>query len=196
MGDFMDSEKPNVVLVQSVLDVQTFKKNWGWFFALGVLLVILGILAAGASVFTTFLSVVLLGALLLIGGIAKIVYSIWLRRWTGFIPNLLVGILYAVVGGYTLMQPAASAVAITLLMAILFLIGGIFKAISSVTLRFENWGWVLFSGLISIALGAMILAEWPESGLWVLGLFVGIDLIFAGWTWIFLSLGARNLQLK
>lgn len=192
----MDSEKPNVVLVQSILDVQTFKNNWGWFLALGILLVILGILAAGASVFTTLLSVVLLGALLVVGGIAKIIYSIWLRRWSGFIPNLLVGILYAVVGAYTLMHPAASAVALTLLIAILFLISGIFRVASSLTLQFENWGWVLFSGLISIALGAMILAEWPESGLWVLGLFIGIDLIFAGWTWIFLSLGARNLQLK
>jgi uncharacterized membrane protein HdeD (DUF308 family) len=192
----MDSERPNVVLVQSVLDVQTFKKNWGWFLALGILLVILGVFAAGASVFTTLVSVILLGSLLVVGGVAKIIYSIWLRRWSGFIPNLLVGILYAVVGGYTLMHPAASAVALTLLIAILFLISGIFRVASSLSLQFENWGWVLFSGLISIALGAMILAEWPQSGLWVLGLFIGIDLIFSGWTWIFLSLGARNLQVK
>lgn len=192
----MDSEVSNVVIVQSLMDVKTFKKNWGWFFALGVLLVILGALAAGASVFTTLLSVVILGALLLVGGIAKIIYAIWLRQWSGFIPTLLVGILYAVVGAYTLYHPAASAIGITLLLAILFLIGGIFRASSALILQFQNWGWVLFSGLISIALGIMILAEWPESGLWVLGLFVGIDLIFAGWTWIFLSLGARNLQVK
>lgn len=192
----MGSENPNIVLVQSVLDVQTFKKNWGWFLALGVLLVILGALAVGASVFTTFLSVLVLGILLVAGGVAKIGYALWLRRWTGFIPTLLVGILYVVVGGYTLYHPAASAIAITLLIAILFLISGIFRVASSLTLQFENWGWVLFSGLISIALGAMILAEWPESGLWILGLFVGIDLIFAGWTWIFLSLGARNLKVK
>jgi uncharacterized membrane protein HdeD (DUF308 family) len=192
----MDSERPNVVLVQSVLDVQTFKKNWGWFLAAGILLVILGIFAASASVFTTMISIVLLGTLLVIGGVAKIIYSIWLRRWTGFVPNLLVGILYTIVGVYTLMHPAASAVALTLLIAVLFLISGTFRVASSLTLQFENWGWVLFSGLISIALGGMILAEWPESGLWVLGLFIGIDLIFAGWTWIFLSLQARNLQVK
>ncbi len=141
----------------------------------------------GASVFTTMLSVVLLGALLVVGGIAKIVYAIWLRRWTGFIPTLLVGILYGVVGTYTLLHPAASAIALTLLIAILFLISGVFRVVSSLMLQFQNWGWVLFSGLISICLGGMILAEWPQSGLWVLGLFVGIDLIFAGWTWIFLS---------
>jgi uncharacterized membrane protein HdeD (DUF308 family) len=192
----MDSERPNVVLVQSVLDVQTFKKNWGWFFAAGILLVVLGVFAASASVFTTMISIVLLGTLLVIGGVAKIIYSIWLRRWTGFVPNLLVGILYTIVGVYTLMHPAASAVALTLLIAVLFLISGTFRVASSLTLQFENWGWVLFSGLISIALGGMILAEWPESGLWVLGLFIGIDLIFAGWTWIFLSLQARNLQVK
>ncbi len=192
----MESEKPDLVLVRSVLDVQTFKKHWGWFLAFGILLVILGIIAAGASVYTTFLSVVLLGALLVVGGITKIGYALWLRRWTGFIPTLLVGILYVVVGGYTLYHPTASAIAITLLIAILFLISGIFRVASSLTLQFENWGWVLFSGLVSIALGSMILSEWPESGLWVLGLFVGIDLIFSGWTWIFLSLGARNLQVK
>lgn len=192
----MENQDSRVVLVQSVLDVQTFKKNWGWFLALGILLVIIGAMAVGASVFTTLLSVVLLGVLLVVGGIAKIGYAVWLRRWSGFIPNLLVGILYVVVGGYTLYHPAASAIALTLLIAILFLISGIFRVSSALMLQFENWGWVLFSGLISIVLGAMILAEWPESGLWVLGLFLGIDLIFAGWTWIFLSLGAKNLQVK
>ncbi len=192
----MDNECCNVVLVKSLLDVQTFKKNWGWFFALGLFLVVLGVLAAGASVFTTLFSVVLLGVLLLIGGAAKVGYAFWLRRWTGFVPTLLAGILYLVVGGYTVIHPAASAVALTLLLAVLFLISGIFRVVSSLMLRFQDWGWVFLSGLISIALGAMILAEWPGSGLWVLGLFVGIDLIFAGWTWIFLSLGARNLEVK
>ena len=195
----MDNKKEccnSVVLVNSLVDLKTFKKNWGWFFTLGLLLVVLGALAAGASVFTTLFSVVLLGALLLVGGAAKVGYAFWLRRWSGFIPTLLAGILYLVVGGYTILHPAASAIALTLLLAILFLISGIFRVISSAWLRFQDWGWVFVSGLISIALGAMILEEWPSSGLWVLGLFVGIDLIFAGWTWIFLSLQARNVEVK
>lgn len=186
----------NVVLVRSLVDVQTFKNNWGWFLALGLLMVVLGVLAVGASMFTTLLSIVLLGTLLVIAGVAEIGYAFWLRCWTGFIPNLLTGVLYLVVGGYTLVHPAASAVALTLLLAVIFLISGIFRVVSSIWLRFQDWGWVFFSGLISILLGAMILGEWPESGLWVLGLFIGIDLIFAGWTWVFLSLGARNLQVK
>ena len=59
-------------------------------------------------------------------------------------------------------------------------------------MRFEQWGWALFSGLIKFTLGLLIWLGWPETGLWVFGLFIGIDLLMYGWFWVLLSLTARN----
>jgi uncharacterized membrane protein HdeD (DUF308 family) len=172
--------------------IETVKRNWAWFLALGIFLIILGFLAIGSATFTTFFSIFFMGFLLLIGGIAKIVYSFWAREWSGFFLSMLIGIFYALVGFLFLAKPIPSAAALTLLMGSLFFVSGLFKIIGSVVVRFEQWGWVLTSGIISLILGILILSEWPLASLWIIGLFVGIDLIFYGWTWVILSLGARS----
>jgi uncharacterized membrane protein HdeD (DUF308 family) len=82
---------------------------------------------------------------------------------------------------------------VTLLMASFFLVGGIFKVVASASYRFAAWGWPLFSGLIDVALGVMILADWPQSSFWVLGMFLGINLVFRGINWIGLGLALRSL---
>jgi acyl dehydratase len=77
-----------------------------------------------------------------------------------------------------------TAEVLTLVMALFFFVGGLFQIVDSAVLGFSGWGWHLIDGLITIVLGLMILAQWPASGLWVIGLFVGIDLIFYGLAWI------------
>ena len=74
-----------------------------------------------------------------------------------------------------------------------FLVGGIFRVVAAMTLRLHHWGWMLLNGVITALLGLLVLAEWPSSGLFVIGLFLGIDMLFNGWTWVMLSLGPAQL---
>lgn len=185
MGDVNKPKDPFVGPFKSI------RENWGWFLSFGILLVILGSLAIGAATFTTFLSVFLIGLLLLTGGIAKVIYSFWSKDWGGFFTSLLVGLLYGITGAIFIGKPIQSAAALTLLIGSLFVVSGSFKIVSSFIGRFANWGWLLFSGIISLVLGIMVLAEWPSASLWLIGVFVGIDLIVYGWTWVILSISIR-----
>lgn len=172
----------------------TVQKNWSWFLAGGIALIVLGIFAVGAAALTSFVTVFFLGTVLFISGVAQLIYSFWAREWSGFFVSLLLGIFYGVIGALFLARPLSALAALTLLIGALFVVSGLFKIFVSLAARFEHWGWVLFSGMISLVLGSMILADWPMASLWVIGLFVGIDLMIYGWTWVVLSLAARRLK--
>jgi len=115
------------------------------------------------------------------------------RRWGGFFLELFAGILYGVFGLMVVSNPAVSAVALTLLIAVFLMIGGLFRIFTALTVRFHHWIWVLLNGVISLLLGVMIWSQWPVSGLWVIGLFIGIDLIFYGWSLIMLAMAVKSL---
>lgn len=170
------------------------RERWGWFLGLGLLFILLGFLAIGSSVYVTVASMIFLGSLLLIGGVVQTVYTFSIREWSGFFLSLLSGILYSVVGFLMVTHPTSSAISLTLLLAAFYIVGGIFRIIAAASTRFEHWGWILLSGLIKLALGIIIWLGWPDTGLWVIGLFIGIDLIFYGWFWVILSLAARNFR--
>lgn len=172
-------------------EVGEIRRNWGGFLALGLFLILIGAAAIGFSTFATLFSVILLGGLLIASGVVQIVQSFWARRWSGLFFSLLLGILYLVTGVLCIARPASSALALTLLIAAFCFVGGLFKMINALILRFPYWGWVFFNGLVTFILGVLILSEWPVSGLWVIGLFVGIDILLLGWTWVVLALSAR-----
>jgi uncharacterized membrane protein HdeD (DUF308 family) len=176
-----------------MLGAEEARRTWGWFLALGIVLVLLGLLALGWSVLTTLVSVVIFGWFLLLGGVLSVVHAFVQRRWGGFFLELFAGILYAVFGLMVVGNPAVSAVALTLLIAVFLMIGGLFRIITALTVRFHHWIWVLLNGVISLLLGLMIWSQWPVSGLWVIGLFIGIDLIFYGWSLIMLAMAVRSI---
>ena len=91
-----------------------------------------------------------------------------------------------------LFTPGITLAALTLLIAAFFLSSGLFKIIGALVSRFKGWGWYFLSGLISLALGILILVHWPSSSLWVIGLFIGIDLIFVGWSLVMISLFVKK----
>jgi uncharacterized membrane protein HdeD (DUF308 family) len=173
-------------------DIDNIKKKWGWFLTLGILLMILGIISITFSVFATEFSIIIFGCLLIGAGVAQIVQSFWARKWSGLFLSILLGILYLVVGFLCVAKPIASALSLTLLIAAFCFIAGLSRMIASAISRFEGWGWVFFNGLITFLLGIMIFAEWPLSGLWVIGLFVGIDMLLLGWLWVILSVATRD----
>jgi uncharacterized membrane protein HdeD (DUF308 family) len=175
-------------------EIEKVKKQWGWFFLLGLLLTALGIFAVRSSILTTVISVLFLGFLFISGGILQIIHSFMAKKWSGLFTNLLLGILYLICGSFFVIRPDVGAITLTLLAASLFLVGGFFRAATALLVRFSHWGFVFFNGLFSILLGLLIFSEWPLSGLWVIGLFVGIDMIFVGLSWAVLALRVRRLS--
>lgn len=176
------------------VNTEEMRRNWGWFLALGIALIITGIIAASAATYTTLFTVLFLGCILVIGGILKCIYSFSVNQWSGFFLSLFGGLLYLAAGCLILYRPFVSAITITLLLAMLFIVSGSFKMISSAMMRFRQWGWIFLNGLIAFLMGILILADWPLTGFWVLGLFLGIDLIFFGWAWIVIAMSAKNLK--
>lgn len=182
----------NVAGLQLV-GLEHLKKRAGWFIALGVLLVLLGAVAVGSPFYMTVFSVIFIGWLLIFGGAMQTVHAFSCKRWSGFFLDLLTGLLYLLVGFEMVANPAASAEALTLLIAGFLMFGGVFRIVASFSVRYQHWVWLFLYGLVDLVLGIMIWRQWPVSGLWVIGLFVGIDMIFNGWTLIMLGATARNL---
>jgi uncharacterized membrane protein HdeD (DUF308 family) len=167
------------------------RREWPWFVGLGVSLVIVGLVALASQVEASLATTLVIGWLLLFAGGIEILGSLLSRRWSGFFMHLLSGVLSAVVGTLFARAPVDAEVALTLLIACLFMVGGIFKIIAAASYQFEGWGWPLTSGVIDLILGVMIWMEWRASGLWVIGMFVGISLAFRGLNWIGLGLALR-----
>jgi uncharacterized membrane protein HdeD (DUF308 family) len=173
-------------------DATWIRKNWGWFLVFGIIQIIAGIFAVGFAFSATVASVAVIGVLLLVAAGAQMAAAIMARDWSGFFLFLLLSVLYGVAGFVTLLHPIAAAESLTLMLAALFVVGGVLRIVVALIERFPSWGWVLFNGVITVLLGIAIWQQWPASGLWVLGTFVGIDFIVNGATWSVLAVGVRN----
>lgn len=169
------------------------QQKWGWFLTLGILLMLLGAAMIGAAYTSTLFSVVFFGCFLVGASIVQIAHAILSHKWSGLFISLLLSILYGITGFLCITKPTIAAIDMTLLIAAFCFIGGLFRMITSLVMRFNAWGWVFFNGLITFILGILIYSEWPLSGLWLIGTFVGIDMLLAGWSWIILSLQAKRV---
>ena len=168
------------------------QRNRGWLLALGIGLFILGVIAIGAATLTTILSIFLLGCLLLVGGVVQIAHAFSAHRWSGFFVHLFVGILYTITGLLMVVNPAAAGISITLIMAIFFLVEGAFRIIATLFARFPHWGWQLLSGIVTFLLGMLIWSQWPLSGLTIIGIFIGVSMIFNGWGLVMLAVALKK----
>jgi uncharacterized membrane protein HdeD (DUF308 family) len=177
----------------SVAIPQELAQYWGWFLALGIALLALGVAAVARAFTATIVSMLFFGWLLVIAAAIEIVQAVMVGHWSGFFHHLMAAILFGVIGVLLVARPLISAEALTLVMGVFFLIGGLFELVGSAIISPAGWGWQALDGIITIALGVLVLAQWPASGLWVIGLFIGIDLIFYGAAWIALSLGWRTM---
>jgi uncharacterized membrane protein HdeD (DUF308 family) len=153
-----------------------------------VALIILGTIAIGMAELMTIFSVLLIGWLLIFGGLFEIIHGIARRRWDGFFINLMGGLLYTVTGVLMVTHPGIAAITLTLLIAMLLIVAGGFRLFVAFSTPMHHRGWLILNGLISLFLGFCIWSSWPVSGLWVIGLFIGIDMIFDGWTEVILAL--------
>jgi uncharacterized membrane protein HdeD (DUF308 family) len=169
--------------------------RWRWLLASGIALVVLGVIAFGDTIMVTIISVALLGWLLILSAIFHAVQ--WLRgRETRHFLDLTGLVLDLVAGLILLINPALGALTLTLVLAFFFLVGGLMRLFGAVSSDAPHRAWTILNGLVSALLGILLWVHWPGSGLWFIGLAIGIELIFRGWAWIMLAVLLRRRQVR
>lgn len=168
--------------------------SWWGALLLGIVFVFAGLYMLGDMVRATVVSAFVIGVLLLVAGVAEVIQAFSAPHWRGFLLRLLIGALYLVAGVVLIYDPLAASVFLTLIFGFSLIATGVVRLVQAI--MYWNWsGWLLFfSGLVGILAGLVILAKWPISGLWVLGLLVGFDLVVHGIWWLSLGLGLRKEQ--
>ncbi len=173
--------------------IEALRAKSGWIIALGVVYALAGMIALYSVVAATVASVFVVGIMMLIAGVSEVINAFQVKSWGKFILWALLGVLYIVAGFVTFENPLLAAAILTLMLGAALVASGIMRIILAFNLK-EGvpWGLVALSGAITLLLGILILAHWPVSSLYILGLFLGIDLIFAGVGWISVGLGLKN----
>jgi uncharacterized membrane protein HdeD (DUF308 family) len=174
--------------------IHALRAKWGWIVALGVIFMIAGVIALGSVVAATASAVLIVGIMMIMGGVAEIIAAFNVKDWGKAIFWGLLGALYVAAGIIAIMNPFAAATILTLFLGIALIAGGIVRMFLAWNMREAGkpWGWIVVSGIISILLGAMIIAKWPYSSFYVLGIFLGIDLIFIGSSWFTIGLALKR----
>lgn len=182
----------------NVQEIRDLKSRWGWIFALGLVLLILGILAIGLPWMASLVASTFIGLIFLFTGVVEGLQSFHMRRRSRILGHLLLALAYLIVGASVLSSPLTGVVALTFTVGVLFLLGGSMKSIVAIVERHEepSWGFLFVSGIMSLVLGVLILAGWPGSAIWALGLLVGVDLVFLGMATIALSLAMKKVLSK
>jgi uncharacterized membrane protein HdeD (DUF308 family) len=178
------------------VDVSNLKvNNWILWLIAGFLLIVIGLVLLAVPIITSIVSVLALGVLLIVAGIIHIVSAFFDKKAHHFWLHLLIAVLTLIVGILILLYPGITLLSLTLLIAIFFFCSAVFRIIGSLMTRFRGWGWYFLNGVVSLLLGVLIVLLWPASSFWVIGLFIGIDFLFAGISLVMTSLLRRSALL-
>jgi uncharacterized membrane protein HdeD (DUF308 family) len=173
--------------------MRALRSKWGWIVGFGVFSLIAGVIALGSTVIATASAVYIVGFMMLFAGVAEVVAAFNAKDWGHRLLWLLLGALYVFAGIICIQNPFAAATILTLLLGIALIVSGLLRIFLATRMRHGTpWGWVVFSGFLSFLLGLIIVAQWPVSSFFVLGIFLGIDLIFIGSGWITIGLALKK----
>ena len=173
--------------------IRALRSKWGWIVAFGIVSLIAGVIALASTVMATASAVLIVGVMMLFTGVAEVVAAFNAKDWGHRLLWLLLGALYVFAGFVCLQNPFAAATILTLMLGIALIIGGLLRVFLATRMKQGTpWGWVVFSGIVSFLLGLMIVAQWPASSFFVLGIFLGVDLIFIGSGWITIGMALRR----
>jgi uncharacterized membrane protein HdeD (DUF308 family) len=172
--------------------VHELAPHWGFLLGLGVIELLLGVIGLGVAGLVTLASVIFFAWLLLLSGIMHLVRAFRTRGWEGVALHILIGVLQGAVGALLLLRPVAGAASLTLLLAALFLVSGLFRFVFALAVRIDGWGWQVLAGMVTFVLGLLISAGWPASSFWVIGTFISIDLVLGGWSFIMIALAVKS----
>ncbi len=183
----------DIMRAPSAADMAPLRAKWGWILALGLVYTVAGFIALGSVVMATAASVLIVGVMMIVAGVAEIISAFQCKGWGKFLIWLLLGALYIVAGFVTFENPLLAAVVLTLLLGASLVASGIVRIILAFSMKREQpWIWVLLSSIVTLLLGLLILARWPVSSVYVLGILLGIDLVMAGAGWVGLGLALRR----
>jgi uncharacterized membrane protein HdeD (DUF308 family) len=174
---------------------KTLRDHWKLFLTEGIVLVVLGMAAILIPVLASVVIAVFLGWLFAVGGIVSLIATIMARRAPGFWWSLISALIALLVGLALLSGPVAGAVSITFILTIFLVIDGILMIVFGLEHRKSlsaQWGWLVVNGVVDLVLAGLIVSALPGSAVWALGLIVGIDLLFGGWSLIAVALAARR----
>jgi len=191
----MTTANPTLVEMQRTIG-HTLRAHWRLYVFQGVLMIGLGLLAVAAPAFATLTVDIYVGWLFLISGVLGLIAMFSARNVPGFLWTLVTALLSIVVGGVLLWKPVEGALSLTIVLTAFFIVEGVFQAAAALIYRNaipSTWGWLLASGLADLALAAIIVAGWPGTAAWVLGLLVGVNLLTTGWAVVMVALGARDI---
>jgi uncharacterized membrane protein HdeD (DUF308 family) len=180
--------------VSTLEGLDSVRRSRGWFIALGAALMLLGFLAIAVPFAATLVSTIFLGWLLIISGIVHAVHAARSRTWRGFPWEVLGAVFHVVAGVLVVAFPIAGTLTLTLVLAGFFTAEGVVKIVSAVQHRgIPSWGFLLFDGFVTLALGVLIWTQWPGAAVWVIGLLVGVHLLIGGVSMLALAAAARPL---
>jgi uncharacterized membrane protein HdeD (DUF308 family) len=185
----------HMIVTPLLSEVENLRHKWGWFLALGIIMLFLGTVAFILTPAATIGTVLVLGWLVVVSGVVEAVHAFRMRKWGGIFLHLVGGILGVLIGLLIVTHPVAGALAWTLLFASFFTVIGIFRLVAAIRLKFPNWGWAAFDGAVTLALGILLWAEWPWSGFWFMGVAVGISLVLRGWAYVMFAFAVHSLPI-
>ena len=189
-GDLRNSDLPTPHSLGQ--GMERLKARWGWFLAYGLLCAVFGVAALVMVAASTLAVVFLIAIMLIIAGGAEILLGFNSRDWPSFFLWVISGLFYLVFGAFALAQPIAAAAALTVFVGVGFLIAGAARVWLGLHLPDGHKTFVVLAGVITLALGAMILAGWPGDTLIILGTLFGVDMVFYGASWAALGLKLRR----
>jgi uncharacterized membrane protein HdeD (DUF308 family) len=173
--------------------LEEVRKSWGWFIGLGILLMVLGAICIVKAHTATMFSILALGWVLVISAVFWFTGSFQTWGWSGFFIYLLNALISGMVGYLLIRHPNAGAEGVTMLLAVLFIVGGLFRMTGAGVIQFPFWGWMLFSGFVSVGLGVFLLATFATSTAYFVGIAIGVDLIFDGGALVAFGSAIRSL---
>jgi uncharacterized membrane protein HdeD (DUF308 family) len=190
----MTTANPTLIEMQRTIS-ETLRAHWRLFVFQGVIMIVLGLLAVAAPAWATIAVDVYVGWLFVFSGVIGLVAMFSARSIPGFLWTFITALLSVAAGGLLLWKPAEGVFSLTVVLTAFFIAEGIFQAVAALIYRHgmpRSWGWMLVSGLVDLALAAIIIMGWPGSVTWVLGLLVGINLLTSGWAVVMVAFAARE----
>jgi uncharacterized membrane protein HdeD (DUF308 family) len=190
----MSTNQPDIAKIQQAVS-KTLHLHWKMYLAEGIVLILLGAIAIVIPPLATLAVTIFLGWLFLISGMVGLATSFWMRHAPGFLWSLISALLGVVVGVLLIGSPLSGAFSLTLVLIAFFVIEGVVSIMFALDHKRElsgRWGWMLFSGIVDLALSVMIFAGLPSTATWAIGLLVGINMVFGGSALIAMAQHARN----
>jgi len=174
-------------------EIAQVRKSWVWFLLIGILLMVLGATCIVKAQTATTFSILVLGWILMISGVFWLINSFLAIASPMFFLFLLSALIRGGIGYLLIRHPNAGAEGVTMLLAVLFIVGGLFRTAGASVIKFPWWGWTVLSGIVAVVLGVYILANWPVASTFFVGIVIGVDLLFDGGALTAFSAAIRSL---